>query len=478
MRHRCSTLANGSGRASFAVLFFMLAFFLDLFGSSSNASENESVYFVTDPSAHLLIDGHRSLAGWTPQDNERGEGSEEAKQLTPIVGFDRGFLIASPELDSVSRRDFPFTTRLSGWMQLRHALFESDGPNVDRNAFSLERIRVGLDGHVYSPDLQYVFVLDANSDQAVQVIFLDSFFSYDFGRNLFNWDANRLGFRAGKWKTPFSRSREESARRLQFAERSVANLFFDIGRATGFSLYGENEIASMPIRFETALFNGLNTGRDAVVSAADLDRNFGWSARTSFDPLGSFGEGESDLQWSPKSVLRFGTGIAGSRVDRQGSREFDRQRVVASGQPLAGLLPDTVDFYDIWFYTLDAHWKLRGLSMITEYHWRTLSQFSDGSVPNLSDNGLVLQTGYFLIPRRFEVLARWTKVVGNSGTLGASYERTSEIGTGFVWFMRNQDVKLTADISRIDGVPANSPRLSLQPGDEGWLLRTQLQIGF
>jgi hypothetical protein len=69
-------------------------------------------------------------------------------------------------------------------------------------------------------------------------------------------------------------------------------------------------------------------------------------------------------------------------------------------------------------------------------------------------------------------------VVGNSGTLGSAYQRTNEIGTGFVWFIKNQDVKLTTDLSWIDGVPTNSPRLSLLPGDEGWLLRSQVQVGF
>lgn len=413
---------------------------------------------------------------WNPDKGNNAEGDSDS--LTPLVGFANGFVIASPDLKSIPRRDYPFSTRLTGWLQLRHALFESDGPNRDRNAFSLERIRVGIDGHAYTPDLQYTLVLDANSDQAVQVTFLDSFVNYDFGRNLMDLDAGRLGFRLGKWKSPFSRSREESARRFQFTERSVANLFFDIGRATGVSLYGGNNLFSVPSRFEIALINGINTGRDAAVSANDLDQNFGWSARMSLDPFGAFEDGESDLGFSPQSTLRLGAGAAGTRVDREGTREFDRARVVASGQPLADLLPDTVDAYNFFLFTVDSHWKVRGFSLIAEYHWRSLSEFTGGNVPNLIDNGLVLQTGYFLIPRRFEVLARWSKVVGNSGTLGASYQRTNEIGTGFAWFIKNQDVKFTADVSWIDGVPTNSPRLSLQPGDEGWLMRSQIQIGF
>lgn len=424
--------------------------------------------------------GEQSMV-WNDASNARhsmDEYESQPQSQAPVFGFANGFVLASPNTNSIRRRDYPFSTRLSGWMQLRHAIFESNGPNRDRNAFSLERIRVGIDGHAYSPDLQYTFVLDANSDQAVQVSFLDAFVNYDFGRNLFNLDAGRLGFRLGKWKSPFSRSREESARRFQFTERSVANLFFDIGRATGVSLYGGNNLFSVPSHFEIALINGINTGRDAAVSADDLDQNFGWSARASVDPLGQFDDGESDLTWSPESRWRLGAGAAGSQVDREGAREFDRPRVVASGQPLVNLLPNTVNSYNFFLFTVDSHWKVRGFSMIAEYHWRSLSEFIGGNVPNLTDNGLVLQTGYFLVPRRLEAIARWSKVVGNSGTLGADYQRTNEIGTGFVWFIKNQDVKLTTDLSWIDGVPVNSPRLSLLPGDEGWLLRSQVQVGF
>jgi hypothetical protein len=471
---------GGWYRSIFLLVAFSVAPYFEVL-----ASENEQA-----ASGNCLTGGRSRLSffddpGWVvpatfqfpeTEDDEENEGDDDT--LSPVVGYSSGFVVASPELDSIPRREFPFSARLNSWLQLRHAVFDSDGPNRSRNTFSLERIRIGLDGHAYTPDLQYRLVVDANSDQAVQVIFLDSVIDYDFGRNLFDLDADRLGFRAGKWKTPFSRSREESARRFQFVERSVANLFFDIGRATGVSLFGSDNLLSVPSRFELALFNGLNTGRDAVVSATDLDQNFAWSARTSFDPLGPFSNGESDLQWSPRSVLRLGAGFAGSRVDREGSREFDRQRVVASGQPLSGLLPDIVDSYDVWFFTLDAHWKVRGFSLITEYHWRRLTQFSGGSIPRLTDNGLVIQGGYFLIPRRFEVASRWTKVVGNSGTLGDAYERTNEISMATVWHFQNHDVKFTVDVSRIDGVPVNSARLSLLPGDEGWLMRSQLQMGF
>lgn len=402
----------------------------------------------------------------------------ESNSQFPEFGYSNGLVFASPDVDSIQTNQFPFSMKLNGWMQLRHAAFDSDGPNRSRNTLSLERIRLGFDGHAYTPDLRYTLVLDANSDQAAEVSFLDAYFSYDFGCSMFDLRPGTLGLRAGKWKSPFSRSREESARRFQFTERSVANLFFDMGRSTGISIFGEGEVYSMPSRFEVALINGINSGRDATISAEDLDRNFAWSGRASIDPLGPFTAGESDLSWSPESILRLGAGVAGTMLDREGNVEFARPRVVASGRSLNELLPNTVDSYDFLMFTIDSHWKVRGFSFIAEYHWRTLYNFSDGSVPTLADTGLVLQTGYFVIPEKLEILARWSKITGDSGTLGNEFQTTNEIGTGFAWFIRNQDVKFTVDLSWIDGVPINSPRLSLLPGDEGLLLRSQLQFGF
>ncbi len=405
---------------------------------------------------------------------------EQPPALLPYyVGYDRGFVIANHGTDGFSANEFPFVMRMNSWFHLRHVLFESDGPNRDKNSITLERIRLGFSGHLYSPDLKYSLMLDGNTDQSVQVTFLDSFVTYDLGRGVWGWDAGQLEIRGGNWKVPFSRSREESARRFQFSERTVANLFFDISRSVGVSVLGETKTWDVPLRFETALFNGFNTGRDSTISGEDLDTNFAWSARASMDLFSEFGnDGEPDLGWHPYPALRLGGGMAFTTVDREGPSEFTRQRVVKSGERLSNLLPAAISAYDIWLVTIDAHWKHRGWSLIAEHHWRHIADFRGGTIPSLLDQGLVLQTGYFVLPERLELLARWSRIVGDSGTLGVQNQYTNEIATGLAWYIRRHDVKFNWDVSWIDGVPVNSPRLNLLPGDEGWLMRTQFQFAF
>ena len=192
----------------------------------------------------------------------------------PFVGYDNGFVIAGDGAESVSASDFPFLMRVKGWVQLRHTRFDSEGPNPDLNTFSFERIRLSLGGHAYSPSLQYFVQFDGNSDRAMDAFFVDCFGSYDLGRDLFGWEANKLGIKAGKWKMPFNRSREETVRRLQFTERSMANLFFDINRSIGVGLYGEVDAFATPLVFETAVFNGFRTGVDSTRSRRRFRRQF------------------------------------------------------------------------------------------------------------------------------------------------------------------------------------------------------------
>jgi hypothetical protein len=396
-----------------------------------------------------------------------------------FLGYDEGFVIADHGRGGAAPSDAPFLMRVNGWAQLRHTLFESDGPNPNQNTFSLERVRLVLSGQMHSPSLEYLLTVDGNSDRSMEARLLDAFVSYDVGHDVFGCEANRLGIRAGKWKLPFSRARVESARRLQFTDRATANIFFDLNRAIGVGLYGETDALFTPINFETAVFNGFDTGGISTNRDGGLDQNIGWSMRTYTDLFSEFGrDGEPDLSWHLAPALRLGSGLAFARVAADGEIEFDRKRVVDSGATLASLLPPSVTAYDVGLYHLDAHWKYRGLTLIGECYFRYITQFSGGSIPGLFDQGYVLQTGYFVVPQKLELHARWARIVGDSGTLGMTEQSSDEVAAGFAWYLKGHDAKLVFDASHLNGAPVRSARLDLLPGDVGWLLRTQFQLGF
>ncbi len=395
-----------------------------------------------------------------------------------FAGYIGGFVIAADQGPILDPETVDFLVRVNSWSQLRHTLFESDGPNADQNTFSFERLRLSFGGHALSPDLQYFLQFDGNSDRSTQAIFLDYFVTYDLGSNLLGLEQSRLGLRFGKWKVPFSRSREESGRRLQFADRATANILFDLNRSMGVGLTSHLDCV-VPVNLETAIFNGFQTGSASTDRGAALDRNFGWSARGYSDLIGEFGnDGEPDLSWHAAPAWRVGGGLAFTRVDSEGATEFARQRVVDSGATLSSLLPAAITAYDVWLFTIDSHFKYHGRSVIAEYYWRSMANFNGAGVSPLLDEGFVLQTGCFVVAENLELIARWSRIVGNSGTLGVTDASSDELGGGLVWYIRGHNAKLTFDVSHYNGAPVSSSRMDLLPGDAGWLFRTQCQLAF
>ena len=86
--------------------------------------------------------------------------------------------------------------------------------------------------------------------------------------------------------------------------------------------------------------------------------------------------------------------------------------------------------------------------------------------------------GKFVVRRKLELLSRWSRVVGTSGTLGVEDQSSDEIAGGVAWYFCDQNAKLVVDATWLDGAPINSSALDISPGAIGWLVRTQIQFAF
>ena len=307
---------------------------------------------------------------------------------------------------------------------------------------------------------------------------IDYFLSFDIGHHQFGLEKGRLGFRTGRWKMPFTMARFLSGQEFEFTDRSVASTFFDVNRSLAWGLYGSSRLASRPLDWEAAIFNGLVTGGAETGSSGTLDNNFAYSGRILWYPTGSWGKGElADFDYHRCLATRIGAGFANTTIDRLGTTEFGRIRVVDSGQRLKTLLPDATEF-DVNLWTVSSSFKYRGWSMSMEYYFRLLNQFEGVAQDELFDHGHWLQVGKFVIPGKFQLLFRWSRVVGDSGTLGLTDQSSDERSGGFAWYFRDQHAKVVFDATYLDGAPISSSALDVQPGDTGWLIRTQLQFAF
>ncbi|QDT00587.1 hypothetical protein [Adhaeretor mobilis] len=422
----------------------------------------------------LVNDTAVSLASYT---NYMGNGGHQSGAVR--VGYDGGFVIADSRQSSLNANDSPYLLRINGWGQLRHAALDSQGPNRDTNQFQLVRGRIIFSGHTFTSDFAYYVQLDGRSSSGDDVRLLDYFLTYDVGHHIWEWDKGTLVYKTGKYKMPFTMARYLTGREFEFTDRSMASTFFDVNRSLAWGLGGAQEDGNVPWDWEVAIFNGLVTGGAETGSSGGLDDNFAYSGRIFFYPFGEWGPGElADFECHKEMAVRTGMAFANSTIDASGTTEFSSLRVVDSGATLASLLPGSVTQYTVDLYSVDTSLKWRGWSTTFEYYFRYVDQFNNPAVDNLYDHGFWFQLGKFVVPRKLQLLTRWSRVVGDSGTLGLNNQSSEEIAGGMAWYFRDQNSKWTVDITYLDGSPINSSALDISPGDAGWLFRSQVQFAF
>ena len=149
--------------------------------TSSTAQDDAETEF------HIL-----PVSAWGGYNDSRAD-SVAGTHTSLYVGYDNGFVIAAGEGDGHDAESLDFLMRINSWFQLRHKVFDSDGPNPDENTLSFERLRLSFGGHVFSPDLKFFFQLDGNSDNSTSVSFLDYYTTYDLGHDMLCWDGHHRG---------------------------------------------------------------------------------------------------------------------------------------------------------------------------------------------------------------------------------------------------------------------------------------------
>lgn len=441
-------------------------------GQTNNIAADGSV--ATNESIHT-----GSTIPYASQDEE----DDEPESNLFNNGYDGGFTLEGP-LDSPSASGKPkFKMKIGSWGQLRHNYFHSSGPNRDQNDFEFERLRLTLGGYAYNPNFTYYFQFDADSDAgpgAEVVDMLDYYGTYDFGADQFGFEKKRLAVRFGKWKIGFNRAREESGTRMQFSDRATASVLFDYDRSIGFGLLGEMmPMVGENLDWQVTIANGIDTGGFRPSRAGQLDRNLAVATRINWLLTGDWGkDGHADLDFRDVPAIRMGSGFTYTRPNAEGAREFNFPRTVSTGANINTVLPAGITSYNIFMFANDFNLKYQGFSLIMESYFRQISGFSGGGLPSLSDSGYWLETGYFIVPEKVQLIARHSHIVGDSSTLGVTDTSSDEVAGGVVFYFKKHNSKLTFDVTKLNGVPVQDSALNVRVGDDGTLFRTTYQFKF
>jgi hypothetical protein len=413
---------------------------------------------------------------------------EFRESLMPTVaqaGYDNGFFIRST--------DDKFLMKLHGRVQFRWTYYNAQHRNHyllpryerdDRTGLDLRRVRLAIDGHIYTPDLTYLMEFNADSPGGYNVGITYIWANYRF--------ADEFQFRVGLMQSPGTRAGFHSSAGMQFPTYPLNYLFFDPGYDLGIRFWGQAFNKRLEYFLDVA--NGLNAPYNLVITPdpPQLDDNPAIMFRTVWHALGEMIPNDfaswSDITYHECPALDFGFHYAFQQNlgDNPGSRVFfGRRSLLPGGFGVTRSLGLQTNQFG-----LDSAFKLRGFSIAGEYDVQILDPVSAGHTPftplwlltgqdeTTTENGGYVQAGYFLpipgLERKLEVVAR----VGGVKTNAGQHEGTWYYDGGVNYYFKGNKVKLQADVEKISETPMSSTSWIANPNDEALIFRVQLQVAF
>ncbi|MCG3777522.1 MAG: hypothetical protein JW388_0215 [Nitrospira sp.] len=318
--------------------------------------------------------------------------------------------------------------------------------------FNLRRARLYFMGHLFNPDFKYYIQLRGETAENAQS---------PGSLQLFDWfftstHMPALNVQFGQYKAYFTRAQINSTASMQFAERAlVMDAFTASGldrRDIGLTLMNDEEL--YPVNYYLGVFNGAGPnfnrlgsftseqptqGCPAGVTVSSCEvgqRNINANVRMDLNKLmlagrlmwnimGRAGYGEGDLVYSETPQMAIAGGYAyNPSINTSSNNAFIgidlgnlnyRRQLAAfgNGRQLGWGVVD----YSTW--SLDYALKYRGFSFQSEYYFKNVTRHNKG-VPCMNDSctsvasgllgnaqGWYGQSGYFLVPRKLELAARY-----------------------------------------------------------------------
>jgi len=397
--------------------------------------------------------------------------AEEKKTLQS--GYDNGFYIKSAD------ENYSLKTNVA--IQFRYTYLDFDkkvnSNNEDWNNFLMRRARVWFQGNAPNKDWTYLFHIQLEPQSAVNLN--DAYVTwkkYPYAQ-----------VQAGRSKIPYGLEMWASATQLNGIERTIFSGETDVdgksdsrkwpGSNANFPVSDEDSVTKFPIgglnlfrsqgitlqgdvdlfgqngffQYWTGVYNGRNTK-----GSVNIDSSFLYAGRISINPYGKSNlvqQGDIDYSKDPKlcfliSLMQYTDRLTQIKSATSGSTQ-------------------TVGAYDISGsgYNIAGLFRYRGFSFDTEYGIEWFQQKRQGG--NIWERfGYRFNAGYFLVPKKLELIARYAYVErlknntvadsyasglglvsANGGTNNAIENNLQEYTTGLNYYITGHRLKLFVDYS-------------------------------
>jgi hypothetical protein len=353
----------------------------------------------------------------------------------PLAGYDKGFFLRSA--------DDKFRLGLGAWMQARFT-YHGLEDETDEYAFSIPRIRLVTQGHVFTKDLRFKIETDFGQGS---VTLKDGY--VDLGPHKY------VRFRVGQHKRPFSRQQMGSDSRKAFLENALTDKEFGGGRDLGVTIHDDYD-KSPTFEYAVGVFNGQTADKPVF----QLDKKDDKKSKFINFPK----------RPNPALVARVGLNLATGDAKVTG---YDEQADFDGGAPRISVAlgnktnfnVDRDDKGDVAM-SFDYLVKLYGLTTTGGAYLQFDQDGDTFSDLSYAKTGFHVQAGY-LIAKRVQPAVRYARIIPRGGDGEAQ-----EILGGLTVFIYERHLAWGSDSGLL---------LTEQPGggkDTDWIARTQLQLAF
>ena len=359
--------------------------------------------------------------------------------------------------------DRTFQLSLGGRGQFQYQYVDKDdvnGPAQDTSVWKIRRFKVSMGGYAFTQDLTYRVQMDLAKSGTAQMLD-DAWINYRF--------VDEAQLQAGQFKMPFSRGELTSDGALQFVDRANAVDAFKPSYDIGAMVQGKT--AGGKLAYNAGLFNG--TGQ----SGTRTTNSGAWAARLVFNPFGEMRYSEADLENTPSPLLSIGAGYFANTLKRSGNTGF--LDTTTSTPPYAGTagwlgkaaagtaIFDNTEKVDVGTYGFDAAFKWRGFSAQGEYFGGKAEGQAQGRTVN--SRGYYGQAGYFLLPKKLEVAARYSCVDPDRDI---SQDLQVEVTGAVSYYFQGHNLKLQGDYTNIH------KQIAGKQATDDQQMRVQAQVAF
>lgn len=325
--------------------------------------------------------------------------------------YDKGFKAATA--------DGRFKLGLGGWTQMMWTGAYQD--EITKNEFNLRRARFTVRGTAYR-DLHVV----VNMELVRSLPFVDYFVTWQ--------PMKAFGIRAGQFKAPISRQFLLAPFKRAFVSSALAMSKFHLSRDVGVAALGS--FADKLLVYQVAAFNGTKMAN----KQDNTDLQF--AGRLETHPLGPVPDVEQAFNPAPKPL--FSIGVAGAFNPLEASAVGDDGEEIQIHAEQTTLEADLTFLWQRFFAT-------------GEFFYRMTSPETGAGVDSWGWYG---QSGYFLLPRSLEVVARGSMWRPNTD---ATDNDNWEASGGLNWFLHGYAAQLQAEYSYLlDMVPGGDDKVGHQ----------------